>query len=240
MVVAGRKEIATFFYLYIVLIIVSLLIDAGVIPPGTAPFPYFVALQNGFASAVVTCLLINGFVGFQLYEDGTPVSLWIVWITSMVAFAISFFVSLATFKSWAGLDPTRTVVLFVVLYLLNAVQLFIYVGLQIMLVTRTLDERWPLGNIAIGVLLFVIGQVTMYVFSTQICEAVSHYVDGLFFATLCNLLAVMMVYKVSGGDGRLTSDGCWSRSWNPNMASFRCSTGTRSRKRTSSSRSALG
>jgi hypothetical protein len=28
-----------------------------------------------------------------------------------------------------------------------------------------------------------------------ICDQVKHYVDGLFFGTICTLLAVMMVYK---------------------------------------------
>lgn len=40
------------------------------------------------------------------------------------------------------------------------------------------------------------GLVVLYGFSDRICEAVSHYVDGLFIASICNLLAVMMVYKV--------------------------------------------
>ena len=83
-----------------------------------------------------------------------------------------------------------------VLYLLNAIQLFIYVGMQILLVTRTLRDRWPLGDIAFGVFFFVVGQVILYAFSAKICTAVSHYLDGLFFATVCNLLGVMMVYKV--------------------------------------------
>jgi len=154
-------------------------------------------VQSGLASAVVTCLLINGFVGFQLYEDGTPLSIWMLSVFSTVAFAITFLVSLATFRSWPPLGPENTVGLFVVLYLLNAMQMFVYVVMQILLVSRTLEARWPLGNIAAGVIFFVIGQVIMYVFSTRICQALSHYVDGLFFATLCNLLGVMMVYKVS-------------------------------------------
>lgn len=174
----------------------SLCVDAGVVPPGSDPYPYFVALQNGFTSALVTCLLINGFVGFQLYEDGTPLSLWMLRLCSLAAFAISFLVSLATFRSWAGLGPTNTVGLFVVLYLLNAIQLFIYLVLQIVLVTQTLQDRWPMGDIAFGVFFFVVGQVILYAFSDKICNALSHYVDGLFFATICNLLAVMMVYKV--------------------------------------------
>ncbi|AEO69758.1 aa139db8-d61f-4946-a1df-ed6203e6cd8e [Thermothielavioides terrestris] len=191
----GRKEITTFFYLYMLLTFLSLCIDAGVIPPGSAPYPYFVAVQAGLTSALVTCLLVNGFVGFQLYEDGTPLSLWMLRLCSAAAFVISFLVALATFMSWAGLGPTNQVGLFVVLYLLNAVQLLVYVVLQILLVTRTLQDRWPLGDIAFGVFFFVVGQVILYAASTPICNAVSHYLDGLFFATTCNLLAVMMVYK---------------------------------------------
>ncbi|OAQ93276.1 chitin synthase export chaperone [Purpureocillium lilacinum] len=191
----GRREILTFFYIYMLTTFISLIMDAGVVPPGSGPYPYFVSVQNGFSNALITCLLINGFVGFQLYEDGTPLSVWLLRICSLVAFAISFLVSLATFKGWAGLGPTNTVGLFVVLYLLNAIQLFIYVGMQILLVTRTLRDRWPLGDIAFGVFFFVVGQVILYAFSAKICTAVSHYLDGLFFATVCNLLGVMMVYK---------------------------------------------
>ncbi|CZS78361.1 unnamed protein product [Fusarium graminearum] len=191
----GRKEILSFFYLYMLLSAMSLVIDAGVVPPGSDPYPYLVSVQNGFSSAVITCLLINGFVGFQLYEDGTPLSVWMLRISTLAAFTISFLVSLATFKSWAGLSPTNTVGLFVVLYLLNAIQLFIYVAMQILLVTRTLHDRWPLGDIAFGIFFFVAGQVFLYAFSSKICNAISHYLDGLFLATVCNLLGVMMVYK---------------------------------------------
>ncbi len=175
----------------------SLLVDAGVVPPGTDPYPYFVSLQNGLASALITCLMINGFVGFQLYEDGTPLSVWMLRLCSCIAFALSFLVSLATFKDWAGMGPTRTIGLFTVLYLLNAVQLFVYVTLQILLVVRTLEDRWPLAAIVFGIFFFVVGQVILYSFSAALCNGTSHYLDGLFFATTCNLLAVMMVYKVS-------------------------------------------
>lgn len=191
----GRKEITTFFYLYMLLTFISLCIDAGVIPPGSSAYEWFVSIQNGLTSALITCLLINGFVGFQLYEDGTPLSLWTLRISSLAAFALTFLISIATFKSWVGLSPEKTIGLFMVLYLLNGVELFIYIALQILLVTRTLHDRWPLGDIAFGLFFFIIGQVILYAFSSKICTAVSHYLDGLFFATVCNLLGVMMVYK---------------------------------------------
>ncbi|KAH0559006.1 Chitin synthase, class 7 [Trichoglossum hirsutum] len=191
----GRKEISTFFYIYMVLTVCSLILDSGVIPPGTMAYPYFTALQSGLTSALCTCLLVNGFVGFQLYEDGTSLSVWLLRIASLVMFLIAGAVSLCTFKGWAGLGPTNTVGLFVVLYILNGICLVVYVLLQVVLVINTLQDRWPLGDIGFGVLALVIGQVILYVFSDTICKSVQHYLDGLFFATICNLLGVMMVYK---------------------------------------------
>ena len=178
------------------LTVVSLIVDAGVVPPRSGPFPYFVSIQNGLVSALCTSLLINGFVGFQLYEDGTALSVWLLRLTSAAMFLISFIISLLTFKSWGGLSPTNTVGLFVVLYVFNAICLAVYVAMQLLLVVNTLEDRWPLGHIAFGVLVFIVGQVLLYAFSDTICDNVQHYLDGLFFATFCNLLAVMMVYKV--------------------------------------------
>lgn len=191
----GRKEIIAFFYLYMFLTFFSLILDSGVVSPGSAAYPYFASAQNGFVSALCVCLLINGFVGFQIYEDGTTLSVWLLRTVSAIFFAISFLVSLATFKSWAGLSPSNTVGLFVVLYLFSGIALLVYFGMQIMLVVNTLEDRWPLGDLVFGGFFFVIGQVILYVFSNTICNAVQHYLDGLFFATICNLLAVMMVYK---------------------------------------------
>ena len=82
------------------------------------------------------------------------------------------------------------------LYLVSGIALLIYAIMQVILVINTLQDRWPLGDLIFGAFFLIIGQVILYVFSTQICNAVQHYLDGLFFATICNLLAVMMVYKV--------------------------------------------
>ena len=38
---------------------------------------WFAAIYTGFVAATYACLLINGFVGFQFAEDGTPLSLWV-------------------------------------------------------------------------------------------------------------------------------------------------------------------
>ncbi|KAI9051450.1 hypothetical protein LZ554_004496 [Drepanopeziza brunnea f. sp. 'monogermtubi'] len=191
----GRKEIISFFYIYMMLTFASLILDSGVVPPGNAVYPYVAAVQNGLTSALSICLLVNGFVGFQLYEDGTILSVWMLRCTSFAFFLITSLVSLATFKSWAGLGPTRTLGMFIVLYLISGIAIVVYGVMQVILVVNTLEDRWPLGDLFFGAMFLITGQVILYVFSNKICEAVKHYVDGLFFATICNLLAVMMVYK---------------------------------------------
>ncbi|KAJ2687737.1 Chitin synthase, class 7, partial [Coemansia spiralis] len=65
----------------------------------------------------------------------------------------------------------------------------------VVVVVHTLDEYWPLGNISFALVFFVIGQVLQIFVSEKICEGIKHYVDGVFFGTICTLLAVMMVYK---------------------------------------------
>lgn len=72
---------------------------------------------------------------------------------------------------------------------------FVYIVSQIILVVNTLDDRWPLGDILFAAGFFTVGQVLMYVFSVFICDSTKHYVDGLFFGAICNLLTVMMIYK---------------------------------------------
>lgn len=177
------------------LTLLSLVLDAGVAPPGGSAYPWLAAIQNGLASAVCMTLMINGFVGFQLYEDGTPLSVLLLRGSATAMFALSFVISVLTFNGIGSLSPTQTLPLFVVLYVLNAVCLAVYVVMQTLLVA-TLGDRWPLGHIFFGVGSFVAGQVLLYAFSTTICERTKHYVDGLLFATFCNLVSVMMVYRV--------------------------------------------
>lgn len=163
--------------------------------------------------ATYWCLLLNGFVGFQFAEDGTPVSLWVrlssfsvavlslisppqsLRISSLIVFFLTGFFAIATFLNLASFSSTKPTALWIVEFIFNLACVVIYIILQLILVLRTLDDRWPIGDIIFGTAFFVIGQVIQYGFSVTICDAVSHYIDGTFFAALCTLFAVMMVYK---------------------------------------------
>lgn len=192
----GRSEMVFFFYLNIALTISSLVVDCGVSPPSSDTYAYFVSLQLGMASAVCICLLYNGILCFQFWEDGSRRSMWTLRVICFLWFVVNFVVSLLTFKSWnTALNNGQTTALFVVTYLINAVILAVYVVSQLILVFFALDSYWCLGAILLFTFFFVAGQLLVYVFSKKICVGTKHYVDGMFFGTVCNLFAVMMVYK---------------------------------------------
>ncbi|CAG8621409.1 5940_t:CDS:2 [Dentiscutata heterogama] len=191
----GRKEIVMFFYLYMMVTFLELLLVSGIVPAASNVYPYFVAAHIGLITSTFWCLLLNGFVGFQFAEDGTPLSLWSIRISSLVIFLAVFGLSFATFRNVAGFSPLHPLPLWIVLYIFNGAALAIYFILQIVLVLNTLDDRWPLGDILFGISFYVIGQVILYLFSVKICDTAKHYIDGLFFGTICTLLGVMMVYK---------------------------------------------
>ncbi|KAF9574873.1 Chitin synthase, class 7 [Mortierella alpina] len=191
----GRKEIIMFFYLYMLVTIMDFLLTSGIIPTSHDVYPYFTGVHLGLISATFWCLLLNGFVGFQFAEDGTPLSLWSIRISSFVVFAAVSFLSIATFQGMGPFDRMKPVALWIAFFIFNGAAVLIYVILQIVLVVNTLDDRWPLGDIVFGIAFFAVGQMILYVFSLDICNFAKHYIDGLFFGTIATLLSVMMVYK---------------------------------------------
>lgn len=116
-------------------------------------------------------------------------------ISCLVVFGVSFFVSIATFKNIAGFKYASPIGLWIIYILWPLICTVIYVVLQLVLVFRTLEDRWPIGDILFGTAFFTIAQVILFAFSDTICDAIKHYIDGLFFFSLCMLLSVMMVYK---------------------------------------------
>ncbi|ORX91197.1 hypothetical protein K493DRAFT_355903 [Basidiobolus meristosporus CBS 931.73] len=189
----GRKEMVMFFYLYASTVLMEMLLITGIIPIGSGVYPWFTAVHVALMSTTVWCLLLNGFVGFQFAEDGTALSLWSIRISSVFVWGGVFAISILTFRG--NLDSTNPVGLWIVMVVLNGAAIAVYFILQVILVVKTLDDRWPLGDILIAGISFIAGQVGLLGFSHEICEAVTHYLDGLFFASAATLFSIMMVYK---------------------------------------------
>jgi len=184
-----------FFWMYAIIQILAFFLDSGVIPTANASYPWFAAVYTGLVASTYCCLLINGFVGFQFAEDGTPVSLWFLRISCLVIFGLGFFLSIATFKQFAGFKYDKPIALWIIYILWPLICSVVYIVSQLLLVFRTLDDRWPIGDIIFGTAFFTVAQVVLFAFSVTICDAIKHYIDGLFFFELCMLLSVMMVYK---------------------------------------------
>ncbi|AAS53404.1 AFR033Cp [Eremothecium gossypii ATCC 10895] len=194
----GRSEYGYFFQLCFMLICMTLVVDCGVSPPGTLAYPYLAALQIGLAGACSWALAVMGFLGFRLWEDGTRKSMLIVRGVSMVGFLLGSLVSAITFTNWIQHHPdmkTNTTALFVVMYGLNGLALLMYSVCQLVVSIFVLSNFWMTGSTILGVIFITTGQVLMYTISYEICEGVKHYLDGLFIGSICNVFALMMIYK---------------------------------------------
>ncbi|KAK0197890.1 chitin synthase III catalytic subunit-domain-containing protein [Armillaria mellea] len=191
----GRKEIVLFFWMYAVIQLLGIFLDSGIIPTSNTVYAWFAAVYTGLVASAYCCILINAFVGFQFAEDGTPLSLWFLRIACLVVFGVAFFIAIATFKSFASFSYSKTLPLWIIYILWPVICVAIYIVSQLVLVFRTLEDRWPIGDIVFGTSFWVVGMVILFAFSTTICDAIKHYIDGLFFSELCVLLSVMMVYK---------------------------------------------
>ncbi|KAF9231603.1 chitin synthase III catalytic subunit-domain-containing protein [Melanogaster broomeanus] len=158
----GRKEIVMFFWMYMIIELLAMFLDSGIIPTANVSYPWFAAAYTGLVAAAYCCLLINGFVGFQFAEDGTPHSLWLLRLSCFFVFGVAFFVAIATFKSFASFSPTKPVGLFVVYLLWPILCVATYTISQLILVFRTLDDRWPIGDIIFGIAFYAIAQVLLF------------------------------------------------------------------------------
>ncbi|KAK9703527.1 Chitin synthase, class 7 [Basidiobolus ranarum] len=192
----GREEMLCFFYVYLITVFVEFLLTSGFISVTTSAYPWFVGVQLGLISGTIWCLLLTGFVGFQFAEDGTALSLWSIRASTCLISLIVLLFSIGTFKDWTPwLSSERPVLLWVIYYVLNGAALALYVLLQVLLILKTLSDRWPLGVIFLSTVSFIAGQVLFNYFGPDVCELLSHYTDSLFFTILATLFSVMMIYK---------------------------------------------
>ncbi|SCW04018.1 LAFE_0H04104g1_1 [Lachancea fermentati] len=193
----GRSEYGFFFELCLVLIVFTLIVDCGVSSPGSGSYSYFVAVQIGLAGACCWGMSVLGLLGFRIWEDGTRRAMLLMRGISLVGFIINFLVAIFTFRNWhsSSSTSTNTMALFVVMYLLNAIIVFFFIMCELVVSLFIIGNPWAAGSTLLGVFFFIVGQVLTYAFSTTICNGVKHYIDGLFFGSMCNLFALMMVYK---------------------------------------------
>lgn len=162
---------------------------------------------------------MNAVVGFQLLDDGTPLSIGLILGSALALFIGTGYIALDTGFSWTQhfddslSGQNRNIGLYVLYQLAPLVFLFLFFILETALVLRVLGERKPMSEykglpyhfgcretdriivyLAAAALLFAIGQIFQYVISTHLCQSTSQRIDGALFETLFTLLSVGMLW----------------------------------------------
>lgn len=160
----------------------------------------FSAIHIGAIAATTWILFLNGIVGYQLMDDGTPFSLGLLLGSSLLFLIGVGYIALDTgfsFTSyWADSleGNNRHIALYVLYLLLPLLWIVLYFLLETVLVLRVLGETRPMLFLVAAAVAFAAGQVFDFVVSPYICNGTAGKIDGALFETLFTLVAVVLVW----------------------------------------------
>ncbi|GAM83648.1 hypothetical protein ANO11243_016360 [Dothideomycetidae sp. 11243] len=197
----GRREMQLFLVGYIIISICEIFTVGG-FPLDSAVRRVFTAIHIAAVTATSWILLMNGAVGFQLLDDGTALSIGLIFLSSAALFVGTGYIALDTGFDWTGfwnstLDPTngnRDYALYTLYLLVPLLFIAIYFLLEAVLVLRVLGEKRPMIYLFAAGLLFAIGQVFQFVISVHICNGTSGKINGGLFEVLFTLLSVVAIW----------------------------------------------
>ena len=95
--------------------------------------------------------MLNSLVGYQILDDGTPISLGLILGSAIAFFVGTGYIALDTGFGWTGTfvrstdAPTRHIALYVLYQLWPLICLFLFVVLETVLVLRVLGEKKPMS-----------------------------------------------------------------------------------------------
>lgn len=96
--------------------------------------------------------MLNGFVGYQLLDDGTAVSIGLIIVSAVLLFVGTGYIALDTAFNWTGYwDSTltgtnRAYALYTLYQLAPIIFLVVFFLLEAFLVLRILGERKPMSE----------------------------------------------------------------------------------------------
>lgn len=164
----------------------------------------FTGIHIGFIIATTWVLLLNAIVGYQIIDDGTPLSLGLMIISAAVLLIGTGYIALDTGFQWTHywdsslIGPpqghNRHIALYVLYQLVPLIFLVAFYVLEAILVLRILGERRPMIYLTAAAILFALGQIFNYVISQYICNGTAGKINGALFETLFTLLSVVMVW----------------------------------------------
>ncbi|KUI67080.1 Chitin synthase export chaperone [Cytospora mali] len=196
----GRREMQLFLVGYIILSICEIF-TVGEFPLESRVRIAFTGIHIGFIIATTWMLMLNAVVGYQVIDDGTPLSLGLIVASAAVLLIGTGYIALDTGYGWtkeftSSYDGPkyRNIALYVLYQLAPLVFLVIFYVLETILVLRVLGETRPMIYLTLAAILFALGQVFNYAISPYICNGTAGKIDGALFETLFTLLSVIMVW----------------------------------------------
>lgn len=115
----------------------------------------FTGIHLGIITATTWMLMINGAVGYQAIDDGSFLSVFLLFASTAALFIGTGYIALDTGYNWSGywnglevqFNPDRQYSLYTLYLVAPAVFLFIYFWLSFFLVIRVLGEKKPLRKL---------------------------------------------------------------------------------------------
>lgn len=144
--------------------------------------------------------MLNAVVGYQIIDDGTPMSVGLMFLSGAALFVGTGYITLDTGYGWTDYwsssleSPYRNIALYVLYQLAPLIFLVAFFVLEAILVIRVLGEIRPMLYLTGAAVLFAIGQIFNYVISRYICEGTAGKIDGSLFETLFTLASVVMIW----------------------------------------------
>ena len=196
----GRREMQLFLLGYIIIEICEIFTVGG-FPLNHSVRKSFSAVHIAAIAATIWVLFLNALVGFQLLDDGTPLSLALL-LGSAAAIAIGTgYIALDVGFSYTGFfnstyePPNRAIGLYVLYLLFPLICLVLFFICESILVLRVLGEKRPMRDLVIAALLFAVGQIFQWVISVHLCNSTDGKINGALFETLFTLLSVVMIWR---------------------------------------------
>lgn len=203
----GRREMQLFLLGYIIIEICEIF-TVGEFPLKPTVRIAFTGIHIGMIIATTWVLMLNAIVGYQVLDDGTPLSLGLMVVSAAVLLIGTGYIALDTGFNWTGqfqesygLGPNgqfngtnRNIALYVLYQIAPLIFLVAFFVLEAILVLRILGEVRPMAYLTTAAVLFALGQIFNYTISPYICNGTVGKIDGSLFETLFTLLSVVMVW----------------------------------------------
>ncbi|KAF2861169.1 hypothetical protein K470DRAFT_281652 [Piedraia hortae CBS 480.64] len=195
----GRREMQMFLGSFMLVQICEIL-SVGHFPLNSSVQKAFSAIHIAAIVSTAWILMINALVGYQLLDDGTPLSIGLTFGSAAAFFIATGYIALDT-----GFDFTHTwndsltgqnrhYSLYTLYLLLPLVFLVLFFLLEAVLVLKVLGEKRPMIYLVSATLLFAIGQIFQFIASPHICRGTHGKINGSLFETLFTLAAVVMAW----------------------------------------------